>query len=266
VQVEVEELMLGCEEGLFERLDWNALGGREAYIAPSVNDCGVGAMVWSEVFAYDGNRIEDGPRSWQDFWDVAKFPGRRGMRRTPKYTLEVALMADGVEPAEVYRTLATPEGVNRAFHKLDELKSSIVWWTTVAQVPDLLVSGEVAMSMGTPGRLILANKLNGSNFKIVWDENIYSVDSWVILKGSPRAREAMLLLQYMKRPENEARLPLYIPTGLSNKEAIAALDAPLKQDTPSNPDNMRHALQLDAPFWVEHSDALNQRFDAWAAR
>jgi putative spermidine/putrescine transport system substrate-binding protein len=266
VQVEVEELILGCEEGLFERLDWNALGGRDAYIAPSVNDCGVGAMVWSELFAYDGNRIKDGPRNWQDFWDVHKFPGRRGLRKTPKYTLEAALMADGVALADVYKVLATPAGVDRAFHKLDELKPAIVWWSTVAQVPDLLASGEVAMSMATPGRLILDNKANGSNFKVVWNENIYAVDSWVILKGSPRAKKAMRLIQYMKRPENEARLPLFIPTGLSNKQAIAALDAPLRQDTPSNPDNMQHALQLDAHFWVENSDVLSQRFDAWAAK
>jgi putative spermidine/putrescine transport system substrate-binding protein len=175
-------------------------------------------------------------------------------------------MADGVEPTDVYSVLATPAGVDRAFRKLDELKSTIVWWATVAQVPDLLESGEVAMSMATPGRLILANKSSGSNFKVVWDENIYSVDYWVILKGSPRAQQAMQLVQYMKRPENEARLALFIPTGLSNKQAIAALDTPLKQDTPSNPANLRHALQLDARFWVENSDALTQRFDAWAAK
>jgi len=147
VQVEVEELMLGCEEGLFEKIDWQALGGRDAYIAPAVHDCGVGAMVWSEILAYDGDRLKEGPRNWADFWDLRKFPGRRGMRKTPKYTLEVALLADGVEPSAVYGVLATPAGVDRAFRKLDELKPSIVWWSTVAQVPDLLASGEVALSI-----------------------------------------------------------------------------------------------------------------------
>src|SRR3546814_9056739 len=29
VQVETEDLILGCEEGLFQRLDWAALGGRD---------------------------------------------------------------------------------------------------------------------------------------------------------------------------------------------------------------------------------------------
>lgn len=266
VQVEVEELLLGCEEGLFERLDWNALGGRDAFIPSAVNDYGVGAMVWSELFAYDGAQLKGAPRDWADFWDVRRFPGRRGMRKTPKYTLEAALMADGVEPKDVYSVLATPAGVDRAFRKLDELKPNIIWWITVAQVPDLLASGEVAMSMATPGRLILANRMNGRNFKVVWDENIYAVDFWVILHGSPRKTEAMRLLQYMTQAENEVRLPLFIPTGLSNKQAITALDLPFKQDTPSNPDNLRHALALDPQFWMENGDSLTQRFNAWAAK
>lgn len=188
------------------------------------------------------------------------------MRKTPKYTLEAALMADGVDPKDVYSVLATPAGVERAFHKLDELKPNIVWWITVAQVPDLLASGEVAMSMATPGRLILANRTNGRNFKVVWDENIYAVDFWVILHGSPRKAEAMRLLQYMTQAENEVRLPLFIPTGLSNKQAIAALDPAFKQDTPSNPENVRHALALDPQFWMENGDSLTQRFNAWAAQ
>jgi putative spermidine/putrescine transport system substrate-binding protein len=266
IQVEVEELILGCEEGIFEKLDWTALGGRDAFIAPSVNDCGVGAMVWSELFAYDGDRIAAGPKSWADFWDVKRFPGKRGMRKSPKYTLEAALMADGVAPSEVYKVLATPNGVDRAFHKLDQLKPHILWWSSVSQVPDLLASGEVAMSMATPGRLVLANQREHRNFKVVWDGNIYAVDFWAIPSNSRHKAEALELVKFMTRPENEVRLPQFIPTGLSNKAAIAQASAALKRETPSNPDNMRNALALDAEFWVENSDQLTQRFNAWAAR
>lgn len=264
VQVEVEELALGCAEGLFVPLDWNALGGRDAYLDVSVHDCGVGAMVWSELFGYDGNRLRDAPQSWADFWDVKKYPGRRGMRRTPKYTLEVALMADGVPPQDVYRVLGTSEGVDRAFRKLDALKPDIVWLANVSEVPELLSSGRVTLSMATPGRLLLENQQKGRNFKVVWNGNVYAVDFWAILSGSPFEAQAMELIRYMKRPENEARLPLYIPTGLSNKMAIAALDPALTRDTPANPANLQHALQLNSQFWVQSSAALTQRFNDWA--
>ena len=39
-------------------------------------------------------------------------------------------MADGVKPADVYKVLRTPEGVDRAFAKLDQIKPHAVWWTS----------------------------------------------------------------------------------------------------------------------------------------
>src|SRR3546814_19993340 len=74
------------------------------------------------------------------------------MRKTPKYSLEFALMADGVPADQVYPTLRTPRGVDRAFRKLDEIKPNVVWWSSISQVPDLLGSREVVMSVTSPGR------------------------------------------------------------------------------------------------------------------
>ena len=58
-----------------------------------------------------------------DFFDLGKFPGKRGMRKGAKANLEMALMADGVPAAEVYTVLGTDEGVDRAFAKLDTSKA-----------------------------------------------------------------------------------------------------------------------------------------------
>ena len=267
VQVETEDLVLGCEEGLFQRLDWASLGGRDAFLPVAVHDCGVGAMLWSYVIGYDGDRIKGpGPKSWADFWDLERFPGKRGMRKTPKYSLEFALMADGVPPDQVYPTLRTPGGVDRAFRKLDEIKPNVVWWSSISQVPDLLGSREVVMSVTSPGRLIVANRTEGRNFKIDWHGNIYAVDYWVILANSPRKAEAAQLLRYMTRPENQIELARHIPTGLTNVEANRRVDPKLKLNTPSDPANMTDALELDANFWVEYGDQLTQRFNAWVAR
>jgi putative spermidine/putrescine transport system substrate-binding protein len=190
VQVEAEELVLGCEEGLFEDLDWSMLGGKDAFIPAAVHDCGVGTIVWSTVLAYDGARIKDGPKSWADFWDVQKYPGKRALRRGPKYTLEFALIADGVEPAKVYDVLKTDAGVDRAFRKLDQIKSSLVWWEAGAQPPQLLASGEVVMTSAYNARVTAANKSDNRDFRIVWPGGVYAVDSWVILRGSPNKAEA----------------------------------------------------------------------------
>lgn len=115
VQVETEELALGCADGLYEPVDWAKLGGKDKFIPSAVNDCGVGAIVWTTGLGYDADKLKTPPASWADFFDTQKFPGKRALRKGPKYALEFALIADGVEPKDVYTTLATPEGVDRAF-------------------------------------------------------------------------------------------------------------------------------------------------------
>ncbi len=146
VQVEAEELALGCADGLYEKIDWDKMGGKDKFLESAVNDCGVGAIVWSTAIAYDGDKLKEGPASWADFWNVEKFPGKRSLRKGPKYTLEFALLADGVSKDELYDVLGTEEGVARAFKKLDELKPNIVWWESGAQPLQFLASGEVAMT------------------------------------------------------------------------------------------------------------------------
>lgn len=74
VQVEAEELALGCADGLYEKIDWDKMGGKDKFLDSAVNDCGVGAIVWSTAIAYDGDKLKEGPTSWADFWNVEKFP------------------------------------------------------------------------------------------------------------------------------------------------------------------------------------------------
>src|SRR3546814_13274824 len=97
-------------------------------------------------------------------------------------------MADGVPADQVYPTLRTPRGVDRAFRKLDEIKQNVVWWSSISQVPDLLGSREVVMSVTSPGRLIVANRTEGRNLKPDCHATFYAVDYlWILATSPPRA-------------------------------------------------------------------------------
>src|SRR4029453_6410759 len=111
VQVEVDELILGCEEGLFEKLDWSRLGGKDKFLAPAVNECGVGAVVWANALGYDGDRLKDGPKAWGGFWEEKNSRGRGGRGRGEKNPPETPLPPEGPPPQDVYKVLATPQGV-----------------------------------------------------------------------------------------------------------------------------------------------------------
>ncbi|MFH3844485.1 extracellular solute-binding protein, partial [Acinetobacter baumannii] len=89
VEVESPELLRGCDEGLFERLDPARFGDPAQFVPGTFSECGVATYVWSMVMAYDSTKLARAPQSWADFWNVREFPGKRGLRKGAKYTLAV---------------------------------------------------------------------------------------------------------------------------------------------------------------------------------
>ena len=262
VQVESRALQQGCEQGLFEKLDMSRIGRPDDFIPGAVSDCGLGIFAWSLALVYS-DRIKAAPSSWADFWDVKKYPGKRGLRRSAKYTLEIALLADGVAPADVYPMLATDTGLERAFRKLDQIKSDTIWWEAAAQPAALLSAGNLVMSSGYTlwfDPEVPRNK----HFKIAWDKSLYDVDSWAIPKGSPKLPDAYRFIAFASAPEHQKTLSERLTYGPTNKNALPLLPAELARSLPSSEANLSHALKVDAAFWIAHGDALEKRFDAWA--
>lgn len=154
VDVELSDALRGCEEGILEQIPTSILPSApdgtpadQDFLPGMLQDCAVGTIIWSTVFAFNGDKFEgDKPQTLQDFFDTKKFPGKRGLRKSPRVTLEWALMADSVPVDKVYDTLSTEEGLARAFAKLDTIKADTIWWEAGAQPPQLLADGEVAMT------------------------------------------------------------------------------------------------------------------------
>lgn len=266
VQVEADELAVGCEEGLFERINPASVGGATRYFPGMLSECGVPANIFSIVAAYDGDKFKDGPKNWADFWDVKKFPGKRALRRGPKMNLEFALLADGVLLDKVYDLLKTPAGVDRAFAKLEQLKPNIVWWTAGNQPMQLLGTGEVVMTTSYNGRIPAANVADKRNFKIVWQGAMLNQDSFVILRGSKQAADAVKLLEYVGRPAVQAKWPEKLNYGVGVVKAQEMVPAALASTLPSAPQNLQRSLALRAEFWLDNIDKLNERFAAWAGK
>lgn len=262
IQVESRTLQQGCEQGLFEKLDMSRIGKPGDFIPGAISDCGLGIFAWSLALVYS-DQVKGAPSSWADLWDVKKYPGKRGLRRSAKYTLEIALLADGVAPAEVYRVLATEAGVARAFRKLDRIKSDTIWWEAAAQPGTLLSAGNLVMSSAYT-LWFDPEQPGNQHFKIAWDKSLYDVDSWAIPKGTPRLPEAYRFIAFASAPEHQKTLSERLTYGPTNKNALPLLPAELARSLPSSEANLSHALKVDAAFWIAHGDALEKRFDAWA--
>ncbi|MBV8659451.1 MAG: ABC transporter substrate-binding protein [Burkholderiales bacterium] len=266
VEMESPELARGCDEGLFEKLDMKQLGNPATFVKGAVTQCGVGIFVWSTVLAYNADKIQVAPKNWADFWDVKKYPGKRGLRKGAKYTLEIALMADGVPAKDVYKVLATPAGVDRAFKKLDQLKGNIQWWEAGAQPPQYLAAGDVVMSSAYNGRIATAQKEGNKNLRIVWNGGMYDFDSWAIVKGSPNKDVAMKFIAFALKPENQKVYSENIAYGPSNTKANMLISKEVAANLPTAPDNIKDQVAVDVNFWADYGEQLEQRFNAWAAK
>lgn len=264
VQVEAEEAAIGCEEGLFERMDLGKVGGADRFLPGTTSDCSVGAVIYNVVLAYDASNNGLKPESWADFFDIKKFPGKRAVRNGPKWNLEIALLADGVAPDQLYKVLSTPEGVDRAFAKFNSIKGDLLFWKSGAQPTQMLAAGDVVMTTTFNSRITASNEGDGTNFGIVWNGSIYTMDSWVIMKGTPLKEESFKLIEFATRAKPQAEIVPLNRSGPTNKGSLAEIPAKYIADLPSNPANLGVSIPDDPGFWIDNFDDLNERWSAWA--
>lgn len=280
VDLELSDVVLGCAEGLLEELPLDTLppapDGTPAakdFLPGTLHECGVATIVWSTIYAYDKTKFpKGGPKTMADFFDIKKFPGKRGMRKGPKPNLEFALIADGVPTDKVYEVLGTAAGVDRAFAMLDKIRGEVLWWEAGAQPVQMLADGEVAMATAYNGRIFNAVATENKPFVIVWDGQVWDLDLWSIPKGAKNMEKALDFIRYSTDTQRLADQASWISYGparassipLIGKHAEAGFD--MGPHMPTAPSNFKNALQNDFEWWADHQDELNERFAAWLAR
>ncbi|AYE84836.1 MAG: ABC transporter substrate-binding protein [Sulfitobacter sp.] len=267
VDIEVIDLERACAEGYLEVIDQSVLpdgddgtAAADDFIEDALaNECGVGNIVWSVVFAVNTENGE-GPKTIEDFFDTEAFPGKRGLRKRPQVNMEWALLADGVAPEEVYEVLATEEGQAQAFAKLDTIKDEITWYDSWSQAPVLLNDGGATMVQSANGRIFAAIKDDGAPFEIVWDSHIYDLDVWAIMKGTEKKEEAMEFIKFATGtvPLSGMQDVAYGPTRAS---AQALLPEEVKKDLPTA--HLDEGVKADGIFWADYGESLGEKFNEW---
>jgi putative spermidine/putrescine transport system substrate-binding protein len=265
--VDTAEVLSACDSGVLVKLDWSKIAPRENFLPGAARDCGMGLDVYGDILAYNTDVVKsDPPTSVLALFDTKRWPGKRGMQKIAANNLEWALEADGVPVDQVYKVLATKEGVDRAFRKLDTIKKDIVWWQAGAQPPQLLASHEVVMTTAWNGRIQNPIDKEHAPFKIVWNNEIIEYDMISIPKGSPHLDLAYKYLAFVAAPENNAKLGVFIPYGPVVKDAVKFVPPDTLPKLPTAPDHMQNALPIDMEFWADYGQDLNKRFNDWLAK
>lgn len=253
-----EECARGSREGLFEKLDYSVIKA-EGIDPKLVREDWIGITYYSVVLIYNTKVYGDnGPKTWADFWNVEKFPGKRALGNFPTETLTVAALADGVPLDKVY-----PLDLDRAFASLEKIKPHVsVWWDSGGQAMQLVKDGEVDMAAIWNGR---ASTLvaEGAPVKYAFDQGVFNPDCMVIPKGAKNKDLAMKALAQFVSPELQANLPLYIGNGPVNLKAFELGKIPAEKmvNIVSAPENVKKQLLLDFDYWADHLVDAEERFN-----
>ncbi|WP_332689020.1 ABC transporter substrate-binding protein [Bosea sp. (in: a-proteobacteria)] len=262
----------GCEEGLLEKIDWSKHADAKAFEAVGgFGACGAPYLASPGALVYDSAKLtgDAAPKNWADFWNVAKFPGKRALMYQPDQTLEIALMADGVAPADVVKVLTGPGGVDRAFKKLAEIKQHVKWWKSGDESMQLLLTGEVAMGYGWLGRVNAANASNNRKLRIVWNAGYTNALIYFgVMKGSPRKEAAIKLIAYQLSAPVQARHMEQLGNPPANTAANPLLSEARRAalPDPASRDGMMQAGSTYINFWLDNGDAIRQRFATFVAQ
>lgn len=277
--IELSNAIQLCDEGFLMELkpeDFPAApdgtSAADDFVPNSFPGCAVANIVWGTVIAYDTTKFTgEAPTTAADFFDTAKFPGKRGLPKNAKRTLYLALIADGVPADQIYDVLNTDEGIDRAFAKLDTIKNDVVWWEAGAQPIQLLADGEVVMTTAYNGRVFDAMVAEKRPFEIIWDGQLMDYDLFAIPKDAPNPEAALEYVKFAtdtQRLADQAKWISYGPARKSSNALVGKYQDGVTDMGPQMPTTEEHlatAVWDDPEFWADHGAELNERFNAWLA-
>ena len=273
----------GCDEGLFEPLDRGmfvpAKDGTpmdKDTMTHVPNDCVVPNIFWSYMAFYEEGAFKgDQPSTIADFFDVKKFPGKRGIHTWPNALIEMALVADGVPIDQIYKVMDTPAGIDRAFAKLDQIKDHAVFWSSGSKPIELVKSHEVSMSLAYNGRVGAAVLSEGQKLVPIWDGQVIEEQWFVLLKGSPNTNAAKKFLVHISAPEQQAGQAKWINYGPMRRSALEIIKANepwhnsgvnIMPYMPTRADVLKRSIFADPAWWADYGEEIAERYTVWMSK
>jgi putative spermidine/putrescine transport system substrate-binding protein len=201
------------------------------------------------------------PETMADLYDTKKFPGKRCLFKSAQYgwTLESALIADGVSPSSRY-----PLDVKRAFAKLDTIKNDIVWWDSGSQSIQYLENGECDLGITWSARPYDAVQSDNAPLAITWKQGGYTSGYIAIPKSAPnpKAAQALLAMWILDTPGQirfVSKIPYPSPiTSISLSEYPAKVRPYLPAGS-----NLKDATAEDEDYYTKELASLTRQFTAW---
>lgn len=258
VEFGADQCARGAADGMYEKLDFSVIDKTDL-LPGSYSDYYVGSTIYAIVPAWNTKKFGDnGPQSWADVWNVEKFPGARSFTKHPRYTLEAALLADGVAPDKLY-----PMDLNRAFASLKKIKPNVkVWWESGAQSTQLMKDSVVDVSSMFNARAESAIAAGGP-VAYTFNQGIMNAGCWAIVKGAPNKDLAMKVLAEFVKPEYQAQMTVLSNYGYSNSKAgsLGIIPPETAKKLPTSDENIKKTVWMNFDWWAKNGAEAVERFE-----
>ena len=252
---------VGKSKGMTEPIDLSVIEGASNHFPAAMNEWGYGWGTVSWGIAYNRNTYSGGaPGGWADFWDVKNFKGRRSLfGPLVARHIEFALMADGMSPSEV--NPLDDAKVERAFKKLEEIKSNIdIWYQSMSQNESLIESGEVDMAEFVNGRAF-GMEARGVPVGFQFNQSVMNLLTWILAKGAPNRKNAHTFLAFSSQAEPQANFAKQLFYGPTNGNSFDLIeDEATQRRLPTHPDYIDNQVLLDGAWWADNLGTLKPRW------
>ena len=217
-------------------------------------DHGVCNYLFSIVMAWD-TKVISGQPTLADFFDLKKYPGKRSMKKDPVAMMEVALMADGIPPDQIY-----PLDRDRALKKIATIKNVTLFWANATQSQSLLRDGEVVMGLLWNTRATVLKKETEGRIDWSYRQGFLQHGCWVVPTGNPAGKQAMVAIAAMQDPEAQVELFKALNNGPANPQAAAMVQDDLKALNPGAPENAALQAKVNPNWYLKDNNyAVSQR-------
>jgi putative spermidine/putrescine transport system substrate-binding protein len=244
--------------GMLEPLDMSVVDTK-TLVPGTWSKWGVGSVAYSYNLAWSTQVYPKGrePKTWADFFDTKRFPGRRAAYKQPIPMLEFALLADGVPRNRLY-----PLDVQRAFNYLKANKNVInVWYSQPSQTASLFRGKEVDMLAGPGISLLRQMKQEGAPVDYTWNQAAWLQSFWVTPKGAPNRDAARKAQAYVARADTCAKfVDLYPGLGVPSAKAYSMMPKDVAESLPTSPQNAAIEVAISAEWWADNIEPVTKQW------
>ena len=274
VVLDYQHARKACEEGKLAHLEASEVLIAEKnvpltddFVPNGLSDCSVGNSVNSLVLAYDRSKHpQTHPSTPADYFNLEKFPGKRGMRPDPHAALILASLATGATHENVYKTLESAQGVEAAFRKLKQVETEIVWWRTGQQAVDYLATNMVTMTTAFHSWVYHARVTEGRPLGLVWTGQQAQIDVWAIPKSAGKQSLAANFIRFATDKDRLAAQSNLIPYGPARMSAFPLIKDEMREHLPNTPEHGDTIVWIDHSWWEKNGTPLEKRFAVWVAK